>query len=450
MEDRNSGVRSAMPAYPCIAKVISHLDSTYMGSLEVQLIRPGSGNEPTSSQTQQVRYMSPFWGSTSIDFVTGQSDYDNTQKSYGMWMVPPDVGSQVIVIFINGDPARGYWIGCVPDDNMNFMVPGLAATENTIETTTKDSAGRIGRAPVAEYNKLLNNQAGDSTRFKKPIHPLYQVLKDQGLIMDDIRGITSSSSRREVPSMVFGFSTPGPFDKRPNAKTGSVGKADSVATNVPVSHLGGSTFVMDDGDDKFVRKTPASSGPPVYAAVEQGETGDVTIPHNELVRIRTRTGHQILLHNSEDLIYIGNSKGTTWIEMTSNGKLDIYANDSVSVHTENDLNFTADRDINLTAGNNINLHAGSNLVASSGQKTTFKSSNHVVTTGKFDVNNGATAPIAPVAGRVPMAEPWAGHENLNPAGCTPAPAATASVMQPSPSLFGQYTTVTDTFNKVRK
>jgi hypothetical protein len=65
------------------------------------------------------------------------------------------------------------------------------------------------------------------------------------------------------------------------------------------------------------------------------------------------------MHNSEDLIYIGNSRGTTWIEMTSNGKIDIYAQDSVSVHTENDFNFRADRDINMEAGRNINMKAAS-------------------------------------------------------------------------------------------
>jgi putative chitinase len=82
---------------------------------------------------------------------------------------------------------------------------------------------------------------------------------------------------------------------------------------------------------------------------------------NELVRIRTRTGHQILLHNSQDLIYIANSKGTAWIEMTSRGKIDIYAKDSVSIHTETDFNFRADRDINLEAGRNVNIKAIGNM-----------------------------------------------------------------------------------------
>ena len=114
-------------------------------------------------------------------------------------------------------------------------------------------------------------------------------------------------------------------------------------------------MVFDDGDDQYQRKTPAGVGPVEYADILAGEKGEPTIPYGESFRVRTRTGHQILLHNSEDLIYIGNAKGTTWIELTSNGKIDIYANDSVSIHTENDFNVRADRDINFEAGRNINM-----------------------------------------------------------------------------------------------
>jgi hypothetical protein len=155
--------------------------------------------------------------------------------------------------------------------------------------------------------------------------------------------------------MVFGISTPGPIDKQDGAKKGRVGPADSYA-EAYVSRLGGSTFVMDDGDANWLRKTDASSGPPTYASIDAGDKdGDVTKPANELIRLRTRTGHQILLHNTEDLIYITNSRGTSWIELTSDGKIDIYAQDSISVHTSNDLNFYADRDINMEAGRNFNL-----------------------------------------------------------------------------------------------
>ena len=125
---------------------------------------------------------------------------------------------------------------------------------------------------------------------------------------------------------------------------------------------------MDDGDEKFLRKTSADKGPPEYANVGNKETdGQPDILHNELLRIRTRTGHQILLHNSEDLIYIGNAKGTSWIELSSNGKIDIYAEDSVSVHTKQDLNFYAERDINLQAGRNFNIKAAGEIQVESGK-----------------------------------------------------------------------------------
>jgi hypothetical protein len=51
----------------------------------------------------------------------------------------------------------------------------------------------------------------------------------------------------------------------------------------------------------------------------------------------------------------------SWIELTSDGKMDIYCEDSVSIHTEADFNFRAERDFNLEVGRNINVKAGKNI-----------------------------------------------------------------------------------------
>jgi hypothetical protein len=443
-EIRSSGAPLPTPG-PFLAKVVSHLDPNFMGGLEVEILNlvGGDGSEGT---LHQVKYMSPFAGQTNVDYTGEDNTYNNTQKSYGMWMVPPDVGSTVMIIFIDGDTRKGYWIGCIPDEHQNFMVPGIAATKFSVE-------GEYLRVPVAEYNKKSNEAAQpDATKIKKPQHPLTNVLLDQGLLEDDIRGITTSSARREVPSMVFGISTPGPVDKQPDAQTGTVGKKEHQITGAFVSRLGGTTFVMDDGDDKFLRRTPAAEGPPDYASTSDGETdGDPTIPHNELVRIRTRTGHQILLHNSEDLIYIGNAKGTTWIELTSNGKIDIYAKDSISIHTENDLNVTADRDINFTAGRNVNINATEETRITSGTKTHIKSiDQHIETAGQIHMNGPAATP-APKSARIPTVEPWAGHENLDPLTHTPDLTEAVVEIPPlvEPDFFKAYTTITDPFEKIK-
>lgn len=358
---------------PYLARIISHLDPSLMGSLEVTLLRDQSNSIGDDLQTYVVRCATPFFGYTAFEFM-GQNDaskktldgFNDTQKSYGMWFVPPDVGVTVLVVFVDGDPSQGYWIGCIPSRFANNMVPAIAGTKQVdLDDNDKKKYDTKMPLPVAEINRRLNarDQIVDPDKIKKPLHPIAEHFLEQGLIEDDVRGVTTSSSRREVPSMVFGISTPGPLDRREGAKKSYIGKSQSLTqTPVSVSRLGGTTFVMDDGDDKLLRKKPAKEGPVEYADVLAGEKGDVTIPYNEYFRIRTRTGHQLLMHNSEDLIYIGNARGTTWIELTANGKIDIFAQDSISIHTQNDLNIKADRDINLEAGRNINMKAQSGRI----------------------------------------------------------------------------------------
>jgi hypothetical protein len=353
-EEYRSGANSTVPdPGPFLAKIVSHLDPSYMGSLEVQLLHEAGNDEDREGQLRTVKYLNPFYGSTHIDFVTEDPDtHNNTQKAYGMWMVPPDIGTIVVCIFIGGDTRKGYWMGCVQNEDINFSMPGYAATQYAVDSSRETDTEKT-RVPVTEYNKIIHTEIqSDTTKKLKPEHPSAKNLEKQGLLKDDIRGITTSSARREVPSMVFGISTPGPVDK--TGKTGKVGKHEHKINNAFVSRLGGSSFVMDDGDDKFLRKTTPSEGPPEYASLEQGEDGIKDILHNELIRFRTRTGHQILLHNSEDLIYIGNARGTAWIELTSDGKIDIYAEDSINIRTKQDFNFYCERDFNLEVGRNFN------------------------------------------------------------------------------------------------
>jgi hypothetical protein len=468
--EKNSG--------PFMAKVISYTDPYYMGTIEVELLHKSGNRNARETEVMQAKYMSPFAGVTNVSYVDENNDYNSTQKSYGWWAIPPDIGSTVLVFFVDGDSTKAYWIGCIPDPNMNFMTPGYAATVYHID-------GEEQRVPVAEYNKKASDVATtDTTKLPKPAHTFLQnTYTEQGLIKDDIRGITTSSARREIPSAVFGISTPGPIDK--TGPKGKGGKFEHRA-NMFVSRLGGSSFVMDDGDDKWEREKTPSEGPPVYKSVEGGDTGLRDRPHNELIRLRTRTGHQILLHNSEDLIYIGNARGTAWIEFSSDGKIDIYAEDSVSLHTKQDINFYADRDINLEAGRNLNIKvaaemhthvladqilivdanqkihikankdetvggnstykivgdydtsAGGHIYETSGGSNETRAGGNIIETGSQIHMNGPTAATANIATlpkvlkthsvpdeegaelfqtimrRVPTHEPWPHHENLDP------------------------------------
>lgn len=457
---------------PFLARVVSNVDADYLGSVWVELLHEGSGNEPVVWNATNAKFTTPYWSNTDKKHNGNSNSFADTQKSNGMWTPAPDVGVQGLVILVEGNIKNAYWIATIPDRYKNFSVPGIPAT-------TANWLRPAERLPVGELNANNTQPGKPATDAVKPVHTLEDIFKTQGLLKDDTRGITSSGARRETPSRVFGISTAGPLDEKSPKKNVGTANEQRVAY---VNRLGGSQFVMDDGDNKYSRKTPAKDGPPEYTKV-----GGTNIPHNELVRIRTRTGHQILLHNSEDLIYIGNASGTTWIELTSNGKIDIFAEDSISIHTKNDLNIRADRDINLEAGRNVNIKAQGNthiesisntevfsgvdtLVTSKATSHINSGTTHLETAGKIYMNSENKAkvskvlptfpnPIVDAEGnaadslesimlRVPMHEPWPHHENLDPASFVSAKTdIKAGSAINSPTAWKTYTSPDDTFKQ---
>lgn len=383
---------------PFIAEVVSHLDSKMMGSLKVRLLRTMQtpmNNREEDSNLITAFYASPFYGVTNLAALGPNDDFRQTQQSYGMWFVPPDPGTKVLVTMVEGRTDICFWFACVPDDYMNFMIPdGRPAT--TLVTPGPDGSDQTGaKLPVGEFNKLITQPNGNSqpTTYLKPANrDFINALTEQGLLADDFRGLTSSSARREVPSSVFGINTPGPLDKREGARGIRAG-TDDHNMDIFSHRLGGHSLVMDDGDANILRRGSPADSPAEYVDVENNPdevTNDMRVrPANELFRIRTRTGHQILLHNTEDLIYIANSRGTAWIELTSNGKIDIYAQDSISMHTEGEFNFTADSNVNITSGENVNINATGDIRLTSGVNTDVKSGGRIAMAASANISGEA-------------------------------------------------------------
>jgi GH24 family phage-related lysozyme (muramidase) len=171
-------------------------DVLKMGRLKVW-IPELSGDPNDENGWFIVNYCAPFAGATNVYDNKNENTYAGTQKSYGMWFVPPDVNNEVVCAFISGDPARGIWLGCLYQQNMNHMIPGLPGQDTTASE------------PVAEYNKRVVN-----TNINAPVRPRYDPLADglvrQGLQEDVIRGVSDSGARRADPvNSVYGILTPG-------------------------------------------------------------------------------------------------------------------------------------------------------------------------------------------------------------------------------------------------
>jgi hypothetical protein len=152
---------------PYVGKVISHVDPRHSGDLRVELqTNTVSGNDQNAEgQVVTARYLMPFYGVNDVNSNTQNDDYRSTQQSYGFWAVPPDPGTKVLVIFAEGQINQAYWIGCIQDEYMNFMIPGQASTKLTSNSTPDELKGK--KLPTGEFNKKLNQNGPNPTSFDK-------------------------------------------------------------------------------------------------------------------------------------------------------------------------------------------------------------------------------------------------------------------------------------------
>jgi hypothetical protein len=141
-----------------LAIVVGFLDPEFMGGLEVTLLRDQGNNIGDQNQTYPVKYASPFYGSTAYEYLgLNKADFNDTQKSYGMWFPTPEIGTTVLVAFIDGEPSEGYFIAAVPGKFMNHMIPAIAGTTE-VELTEEDKKlyDTDSPLPVGEVNRITN------------------------------------------------------------------------------------------------------------------------------------------------------------------------------------------------------------------------------------------------------------------------------------------------------
>ena len=350
---------------PYIGTVKVTVDPLKMGRLGVNIPALSQTTNPTSSQIIWCQYLSPFYGAKSINAVSEIDPYlyKETQHSYGMWAVPPDVDTDVLVIFAKGEQsnASAFWIGCVQKPLVNQQVPGHGASINTSKAAEAQEASETSKLadygteflPAGEKNQRLYAPGEILQNIDKWKYPVNDVLADQlkkqGLVQDTVRGTTSSSARRESPSRVFGINTPGRI--RSDSRELNIGLDN---TKVKTDRDPGHSFVMDDG---------AADGT------------------NQLTRLRTASGHQLLMNDSEGVVYLANGSGKAFIEMDTDG--------TVSVYSDGGINLRSGRDFNLHSDMNINFHAKGAINFTSETNVALNAEGYVFAMGEKGILNSS-------------------------------------------------------------
>jgi len=412
----DSGGKAPIRPVPLLAVVKDNIDPNRSGRIWVYLSDNSGKNPDDRGNWTPVNFLSSFYGQTT---PSGNNDnfgtYKNNPNSYGFWHSPPDIGTVVVVLFVDGDQSKGFYLGSIPDPSALQMLPAIGATDNIVANSGEaQSYGGATRLPVANINKNnpgINNDI-EFFRAPKPIHSYAAaVYTQQGLIRDPVRGPISSSAQRETPSRVgWGVSTPG----RPIYEGGYTD--ESIVDNLSggdrqnlkiVGRRAGHTIVMDDGD---------------------------IIGRDQLIRIRSTKGHQILMSDDAQTLFIIHSNGQSYIELGKEGTVDIFSTNSFNIRTQGDLNLHADNNVNIHAakklsiqsenfhmntdqeflqrvGTNYNLHAlgkilsktdGTMSYESAGDSSFLSKSNTFINGSKINLNTGKASSVPQEVKPVPI------------------------------------------------
>lgn len=307
--------------------VMDNQDSQRMGRLRVFIPELG-GDKNQESNWYTVSYASPFAGATDIEQNASEGELvkkmAGTQKSYGFWAVPPDLNNLVVVGFLAGDTQRGIWFGCLYQQFMNHMVPGIG-----LNISTDDEINALNLPPVCEYNKK-DPEITDYWDPKRPVYePLHNAFVSQGLYTDPERGPSTTSARREAPSKVYGLLTPG-----------------------------GHSIAIDEEEC------------------------------NESIRLRTKNGVQILVHDSTGYIYMISREGNSWMEISDDG-IDMYSKRSISMRAEESVNIHGDINVNIHSGGGYHASAA-NITQHSQGATNNNASQHNTSADQVTDNTEGT------------------------------------------------------------
>ena len=287
-------------------------------------------------------YASPFAGFT-VDYPAGNnSSVNESHAAYGFWALPK-IGATVLVFFLYGDPTNRYYFASTIRLHRNRSLPAGRNFDNN------GNPGPFGDA---------ENDNGELIA----IQPAYNNLREQfqnKLTQSESK--TRGAYERQVAQGKFN-------------KDGTEGYSANPADN---TYLDSQTYC-------FV--TPGR-----HALIFQDD------PHFSRLRVKTAEGHQIILDDSNERIYVSTSKGKTWIEMDEDGHINIFGGDSISIRSGKDINMYADGNINMEADKAINIKSNNQdvkILSGAALHLHSTTTTNISACGNLDLRSNSTMKIA--------------------------------------------------------
>lgn len=385
--------------------VVDTSDPQQMGRVRVRVEAYGDTQFIDDGNLPWAVMCTPFAGmihQTSFSRGPYESDHVDGPLAYGMFNVPK-VGAIALVSCLDGDP-------------MTRVVVGYTHVEQTVHTMPH------GRYILSEQS---DQPAGPVSSKETNVQPLHNNFTKAFGGRNNFEWKTRGADR-SVGGLTQSFKS--------NNPDGTFASDLPDDVNVSVTESDGNKYTRTAGYQKS-RLTPDKLDSQVYCwvtpgfhAISMDDSKD-----NCRMRFRTTTGHQIILDDSNERIYISTNEGANWVEMDSDGSIDIFSDTKVSIHAVGDINLRsnssirldADAGIHIRSGTNVNttadiaINTHANVIVQSSDTTVTNTAQSFHIACESDINmtaqmihqNGPEARSdrpedAFVASRIPEHEPW--------------------------------------------
>lgn len=368
-----------------VGRVVDTNDPAQMGRIRVYipgLDHPGS---KVGDLTWAI-YCSPFAGHTHMPARGPEETYTAGPVAYGMFAIPK-VGTDVIVGTINNDPNLRIWFG---------SLYGMFLTDTMPH----------GRYMFSETD--AGELDGPLSSAEQPIQPLYG---NQTTAYTRSTSVASNDGGAGLPPRKN-------FEWRVRGVDYQASALGTIQKNLPdqvVSHLAddqGVDFTEEDGTafhqgnftqgyahsriepnaeyDTNLVATGVNYDPQTYSITTPGfhALAMDDRPENTRIRLRTTSGHQIILDDTNERIYISTVEGNNWIEMDQCGNIDVYAARRLSIHSAMDVNITCDGTFRVNAKQGIHLDSETEV------RVTSKADTHIRSYGSTRVKSNDQTNLA--------------------------------------------------------
>lgn len=366
-------------------------------------------------------YVTPFGGQTSTGTRGAGLDVTEGSVSYGMWAIP-NVGAQVVIMSLDKDHEQRLFMGCLYDAHSTHTMPHGRWTYEDHPALDDEKPPSKPYGPYSSGDKLIQPLAGNIAKaFGKSDNNLEKQSRvgDYSVSRVDVSQLSHTQTNvqddDQVQHELGWIQTNGYQSSRVSLENNSGLKKNYDSHIYSLTSPGFHSMSMDDRME------------------------------NCRVRLRTTSGHQILLDDTNERIYISTAQGNNWVEMDQAGNIDIFSANKISIHSAADINMTSDASIRMyaktgihmhsdadvrvdskanvqvntktavkiTAGKEIHIKAGGDLKLTTNKTTHIKSGKQMLMSAPDIYQNGPPADKADKAelafytSRVPNHEPWA-------------------------------------------